>query len=207
MNRGFSFIEVMVVTAILVIALGAVFSLAVQSQRSFQSERQLNEATQQARLAFNQITRYIRQAGNDPLDAMTVPAIEILGPGHIRINSDITGSQPSVTGNALERTGDPDGLLTSIHERVTIRHNSGTQTLFIDVGYGEEATATGISDLSFTFLNGAGLETTNGYEIAEVRMEMEAETARESLTTGRISSITMASSVFIRSQSFELFAD
>jgi prepilin-type N-terminal cleavage/methylation domain-containing protein len=207
MNRGFSFIEVMIVTAILVLALGAVFSIAVQSQRSFQSERQLNEATQQARLAFNQIVRYIRQAGNDPFNALAVPPIEILGPGHIRINSDITGSQPSVTGNTLERTGDPDGLLNSIHERVTVRHNSGTQTLFIDVGYGEEVAATGISTLDFTFLNRAGVETNNGFEVAEVRLEMEAETERESLTTGRINSITLASSVFLRSQSFELFAE
>jgi prepilin-type N-terminal cleavage/methylation domain-containing protein len=207
MNRGFSFLEVLVVTAILVLALGAVFSIAVQSQRSFQSERQMNEATQQARLAFNQIIRYTRQAGNDPFDAMTVPPIEILGSGHVRINSDVTGSQPSVTGNAMERTGDPDGLLNSIHERVTVRHHPGSQTLFIDVGYGEEATASGISGLEFTFLDRAGLETSNGFEVAEVRIEMVAETPRVNLSTGRVNSITLASSVFLRSKSFELFAD
>ncbi len=207
MNKGFSFLEVLIVTAILAITLGAVFSLVYQSQQSFQSERQLNDTVQQARIAMDQIVRCIRQAGNDPRHSIGVPPVEVLGTGYIRINSDITGSVASTTGNSMESTGDPDGTLSSVNERVTVRHDAGEQRLYLDIGDGEELLADHISALNLSFFDAQGAATTDPAAIVRVDIEMVAETAKTRASTGNINSVTLTSTAFIRNRSYQLFSE
>lgn len=205
MNRGYSFIELLIVTTILAIVTAAIFPLLYQGQQSFRSQKQLAEMTQSARIAMDQITRFVRQAGNDPLESMAVPAIQILGDGYLQINSDITGSVPSTTGNNKESTGDPQGTLNSIYEQVVVRYDAVQKELYMDVGYGEELLAEDIADLNFSFFDASGNSTTDPASIVRVKVEIIAETAYSDPTTGRISSVTLASDVFIRARSYELF--
>lgn len=205
MNRGYSLLEVLIVTIVLVIVTAAIFPLLYQGQQSFRGEKQFAEATQEARVALDQISRYIRQAGNDPLEATSVAPIEILSTGHIRINSDITGSVASTTGNSKESTGDPNGSLNSIYERVEVRYDSTRQEIYLDVGYGEELLASNMSSFNLTFFDASGNTTSNPASIVRARIEMVAETEYDDPRTGRISSITLASDVFIRNQAFQLF--
>ncbi len=195
-------------TAILSIMTGALMTVMYQAQHSYRSQEDLMEVTQTARVAMNQITRYLRQAGNDPLEsafAIATP-VQIQGSGHITINSDITGSVASTTGNSKESTGDPDGILDSIYEQVEVRYDSGSEQLLIDIGYGEQVLAENVSGLTLTYFDLDGNETTNPDAIAKVKVELVAETEDPDQRTGNVSSLTLVSEVFIRSQSFDPFA-
>ena len=205
-QSGFTLFELLIVIGIISLVTGAIFTLTYQGQRSFQSEAELNEATRQARVAMDQIVRYLRQAGNAPVTPLPVQAIVPLGGGSIQINSDITGSVPSSTTDLRERTGDPNGLLDSIHEVVTVLYDQNDREVSMDIGYGEPVVvAENVSALNFTFYDAAGNETANPASIVRVRVEMVAETGKELMSSGDISSVTFESNVFLRSKAFNLF--
>jgi len=114
-RRGFSFLELLIVTAIFTVIVAASLSLAHKAQFSFRSERDFTETSEQARIAMDQIVRYLRQAGNDPtgeLKKAGIEAVVVSSGSRIEINSDITGSGPA--GSAISPGssfdyGDPDG--------------------------------------------------------------------------------------------------
>jgi prepilin-type N-terminal cleavage/methylation domain-containing protein len=210
MKKGFSLVEALLVTAILSIILGAVFGIAYQAQRSFQSEREYAETTQHARVAMDQIIRYVRQAGNDPLEVMegsNTPPVEILSDGggegqtQFRINSDITGSSDD------NLTGDPDGGLTSPMEQVTVSYFPDSQQLLMDIndGNGSQLMADNITDFTIELFNSAGEATTDENAVVRVRVEMTAETANPDQRTGQVNSVTFTSDVYIRNRGYNLF--
>lgn len=204
-TRGFTLVEVMLVSALLVAITGAVLTVFYQSNASFASQNELARTTQQQRLALDQMVRLLRQAGSDPANALTVPPVEILGPEHIRINTDITGSVPSTTADPKESTGDPDGLQNSIFERVIVRYDGASDSIFIDIGYGEELLADRVEGLTFTFFDLSGNITTDPAQIARARVELTALTPNVDLRSGKVSSVSLASDVFIRSRTEEIF--
>ena len=205
-QAGVTLIELLIVMALVILVTGAIFALTFQGQRTFQSESQLNEATRQARVAMDQIIRYLRQAGNAPQGPLGVAPIVPLGNGRIQINSDITGSVPSSTTDLRERTGDPNGLLDSIHEIVEIQFDQNSRQVLMDIGYGEDLlVAENISALNFTFFDLAGVETANPASIVRAEVEMVAQTGDPMMTSGKISSITFQSNVFLRSKAFNFF--
>jgi type II secretory pathway pseudopilin PulG len=202
MSKGYSFIEILIVTLILTVILGGVFGIAYQAQMSFDSEKQFTETTQHARIAMDQIVRYLRQAGNDPEGGMRtnkIPAIQLSGTSAITVNTDITGS----VGGTL---GDPDGLLTSPLESVFINYNSALREVSIRLqGEPAQVMADNISDCTFVGLDANGSVTSDGNQVVAVRVTMTADTARRDRRTGRINSVTFSSDVFIRSRSYDLF--
>lgn len=187
----------MVVTA-------AVLLLLRQGQEAYESESRLSRNSNQVRLAMDHMLRTIRQAGNDPegyLRANNIPPLEFLSGGGIRVNSDLTGAVASVTGNAAESTGDPDGALDSIYERTVYRYDSNTATLNVDVGYGETVLVSGIQSFQVDFYDKYGDETTNGEDVASVKIWMVGTS--ETLSGG-LRRIPLSSEVFIRSRSLSL---
>ena len=120
--KGFSIVEALIVVAILSVVLGAIFGIAYKAQVSFDAEKRFTETSQHARIAMDEIVRYVRQAGNDPFpkDGFSYPAVELLNgnSNQIVVRSDITGSYP----NPGSATGDPDHLLNSPMEDVTIQY-------------------------------------------------------------------------------------
>ena len=136
-NAGFSLIELLVTIAVLSVVSGAAISMMYQSQFVYTEQSQMAATSQNLRSAMDQVVRVVRQAGSDPLEMIAVPAITVLGSGHVQVSSDLTGSIASSTGNSLESVGDPDGTLSSIGEIVTFRFDSDNEQLFMDMGYGE----------------------------------------------------------------------
>ena len=213
-GRGFSLAEMLVATAVLSIVGGAIVGLLWHSQRSYQSQQNLIAVTQEARLAMDQIIRYLQQAGNDP---QKIFASETPPFGHthagvypieigttapdwdIQINSDITGSVD-------DDTGDPDGELDSLYEKVVLRYDSATKNLYLDIGEDEAVLAENISSFSLTFYDMAGNVTTTESDIARVQVQLVAETENADQQTAKVSTITLQSDVMLRSQSFDLFA-
>ncbi len=208
-SRGFTLVEMVIANAVLVIAAGAIFSIFSQSQYVYESQQDVLEVTQQARAAMLQVSTYLRQAGNDPegyLRDNDIPPIEILGTNHIRISSDVTGSVPAAGGDPLEATGDPDGSLDNLYERVVVRYVEAQEKLYLDIGYGPDVLAENLS-FDFTFLDMSGNETADEEDIVRVRIEVVAETEDLNPLTDEVQSITLQTEVMLRSQSFDVFAN
>ncbi len=208
-SGGFTLVELMVGCAVLLLIAGALGSILFQSQHSYQSQQSILEVTQDARAAMDQVCTYFRQAGNDPEDYLKdndIPPIELLAANHFRINSDITGSVPAAGGDPLEATGDPDGSLDNLYERVELRYSPTLDHLQIDIGHGSEVLADNLS-FDLTFFDLDGNVTAVEDDIVRVRVEMVAETEDIDPETGKIHSITLESEVMLRSQSFDVFAN
>ncbi|HUG44774.1 MAG TPA: prepilin-type N-terminal cleavage/methylation domain-containing protein [Acidobacteriota bacterium] len=202
-NRGFSILEMMVATLVFTLLLVPILMLFNQGQFTSRSQSDHVSNARQLRMAMNTITRYLRQAGSDPTQQLLAHPIEPLQEGQFLINSDLTGSVSSTTADAMESRGDPDGKLESIFEQVVIRFNPAAEQLFIDIGYGEEILAERITDFQVEFLSHSGAPAVDPEEIARVRIRMTGRGEKPDLQTGHVSTVTLASEVFVRSRIFQ----
>ncbi len=207
---GFSLVEMLLSLVVLVIVAGGVFTSFNQGQLTYQSQEDATEVIRVGRFAMDQIVTYLRQAGNDPedyLDSNSLPPIQILGTGHVRINTDLTGSvpDPSDPTDPLKSTGDPDGTVDNIYEQVVLRYDSSEEQIYLDIGYGEKVLASNISSLNLIFYDGAGNTTVTESAIVRVEVDLVAESANSDLLSGKIQTITLNSSVMLRSKGFQSF--
>jgi type II secretory pathway pseudopilin PulG len=211
MKKGFSLIEALFVVITVTLVLGGIFGVAYKAQVSFDEERRFTETSQQARVAIDEITRYIRQAGNDPLKCLKsgpsgpLPAIQRDSVQQIQIRTDITGSYHGPGAP----TGDPDGKLLSPFEWVTIGYNSGTKQVYLidhnlPAASQTQVLADGIANFGFSCQNSAGGLAANDFDIAAVDVLIVAKTQRRSVN--RINTVRYRSHVFIRSKTFDVFA-
>ncbi|MCH8015999.1 MAG: prepilin-type N-terminal cleavage/methylation domain-containing protein [Acidobacteria bacterium] len=208
--RGFTLVEMLLSILILAIVSGGVLTTFNNSQLSYQSHEDVAEVTSKSRFSLDQLMTYFRQAGNDPeghLASNAIAPIEILGTGHVRINSDLTGSvpDPSDPTNPLKSTGDPDGTLDNLYEQVVARYDSAQQRIYLDIGYGEEILASDISSFDLTFYDSAGNTTTTESDIVRVQAELVADSAGVNLESGKVQTMTLGSSVMLRSKVFRMF--
>ena len=207
---GFTLVEMLLSILILAIVSGGVMTTFNSSQLSYQSHEDVAEVISTSRFSMDQLMNYFRQAGNDPqgyLDSNTISPIEILGTGYVRINSDLTGSvpDPSDPTDPLKSTGDPDGTLDNLYEQVVVRYDSTQERIYLDIGYNEEILANDISSFDLTFYDSAGNTTTTGSEIVRVRAELVAESTGVNLQSGKVQTMTLGSSVMLRSKVFRMF--
>ncbi|HLU99650.1 MAG TPA: prepilin-type N-terminal cleavage/methylation domain-containing protein [Acidobacteriota bacterium] len=203
-HKGFTLSEVLITTAILTLITGAAMTVFNQSQLAYTTQNDFRKTSSQLRVTLDEIVRYIRQAGSDPNEALGLNPVEVLGTGHIRLTSDVTGSIASTTQNSAEATGDPDGALDSIYEMVEIRHDSGEERIYIDIGYGEQVLAERVTHLSFAFFDLNGNEVTDPSEIARVAVQVTGVTESADPRSGKTTSITLQSNAFIRSRTPEI---
>jgi len=177
---GFTLVEMLLSIVILAIVSGGVLTTFNNSQLSYQSHEDMAEVTSKSRFSLDQLMTYFRQAGNDPqgyLASNAISPIEILGTGHVRINSDVMGAvpDPSDPTNPLKSTGDPDGTLDNLYEQVVVRYDTAQQRIYLDIGYGEEILATDISSFDLTFSDSAGNITTTESESVRGEVDLVAE--------------------------------
>ena len=64
--RGFSLIELLIVTAVLIVILGLIGSIMITVARQYISQQALIDASQNARVALDLMLRLARVAGNNP---------------------------------------------------------------------------------------------------------------------------------------------
>ena len=207
---GFTLMEMLLSIVILAIVSGGVLSTFNNSQLSYQSHEDVAEVISKSRFSLDQLMTYFRQAGNDPqghLASNSISPIEILGTGHVRINSDLTGAvpDPSDPTDPLKSTGDPDGTLDNLYEQVIARYDTAQQRIYLDIGYGEEILASDISSFDLTFYDSAGNTTTTESDIVRVQAELVADSAGGNLESGKVQTMTLGSSVMLRSKVFRMF--
>ncbi len=212
MKKGFSLLEALFVVITLSVVLGGIFGIAYKAQVSFDEEKRFTETSQQARVAIDEITRYIRQAGNDPLKALKTasggpyPPVERLGVQQIRIRTDITGSYHGPGAP----TGDPDGKLLSPFEDVTIGYDPGSKRVYLVDHHapleaqGTQVLADNIDNFGFFCQDSTGGLAASNFDIAAVDILMVAKAPRRA--ANRISSVRYRSHVFVRSKTFDVFA-
>ena len=207
---GFTLVEMLLSILILAIVSGGVFTTFNSSQLSYQSHEEVAEVISTSRFSMDQLMNYFRQAGNDPeghLASNGISPIEILGTKHVRINSDLTGSvpDPSDPSDPLKSTGDPDGTLDNLYEQVVVRYDSAQERIYLDIGYGEEILASDISSFDLIFYDSAGNTTTTEGAMVRVHAELVAESAGVNMETGKVQTMTLGSSVMLRSKVFRMF--
>lgn len=114
-QSGFSLIELLIVSVILVFTIGIVVGVVTNVQRSYSQQRSRTESLNDATAALDMMTRMIRTAGNNPNG---ISGLQPIDPGTadgggiyrtIRIRSDWRGSTMS---------SQPDGDITDSFEDV-----------------------------------------------------------------------------------------
>ena len=179
-DRGFTLMELMVASVVMVIVLGSAVALTSQVQAGYRRQLEDSAGEQEARYALDWIGRYVRGAANNPMAAGTtdcpaaataVQAIQF-DPNGDGENNDLrlmTDSNPAdglfggstLTGctqsneDVTISIGVDDALTTDIDESKTIT--------FLDNNTGaaiQTRTDTVIDDLQFKFRNSAHAEIT-----------------------------------------------
>lgn len=64
--RGFSLVELLIVTAVMIVVLGMIGSLMITTQRQYMSQQALIDASNNARVVLDLMLRLARVAGNNP---------------------------------------------------------------------------------------------------------------------------------------------
>jgi len=165
---GFSLIEFMLSSLILLLIAGAAFEVLSRAQRTAAMQSDMQEMTDNARNAMETVARYLRQAANDPLGA-GFDGITVVGPSEVRLRADLTGS----CGRSNPDKGDPDGDLDDSSEDVRIFYNASDRTLeLIPSEASPQVIAGNISEFSMQYFDSEGAETLSGPEIRRIGVSL-----------------------------------
>jgi type II secretory pathway component PulJ len=192
-QEGYSLAEFLIASLILLVIASAVFTMLFEIQRSASYQAEVQSVLNNSRIAMQTVKRYIRQAGNDPLDS-GLPGITIVSAKELQIRSDLTGS--SGTGNPDK--GDPDGDIDDPGENITIRYNNRSRSLeVVPEGGPPQIVAGYISELSFQYYDADGRFATSGSDVRKIAVTVSGSTLQRNPQTRQIFGITLTSEVRI----------
>jgi prepilin-type N-terminal cleavage/methylation domain-containing protein len=190
-RTGFSLIEFMVSSLILLLIAGTAFEILSRAQRTAACQADMQEIMDNTRIAMDTVARYLRQAANDPLGA-GFDGITIVSASEVRVRSDLTGS----AGRSNPDKGDPDGDVDDASEDVRIRYNDSNRTIeVIPAGGSAQAIASNISAFSMQYLNSDGAETSAGSDIRRIRVTFATTGSLPDPRTKQYLSIRLTSDV------------
>lgn len=163
-QSGFTLTELLISILILSVASTALFSILADIQHAAGYQSEVQAVLNNTQIAMQTVQRYVRQAGNDPLDCGAA-GITILGPEEMRIRSDITGS----AGPGNPDKGDPDGDVRDSSEDIALRYNHRNRSLeVVPAGGAAQIVAGNISGITFSYYNAAGGAAASGTEVRTV---------------------------------------
>ena len=136
-ERGFSLIEVLVVTVVLLIALGIATQIFVQGNAAYTTQQAYDEARSNASAALDMTVRLIRSAGTifpDPDGNLVADSIRVVGDWNPRdgdTNDPYEDVQFTVAGGVLFKREPTDAAPVAFAERIasiafTYRNGAGT---------------------------------------------------------------------------------
>jgi type II secretory pathway pseudopilin PulG len=191
--HGFALIELLISAVILLAVSGSVFSMLIEAQQTASYQSEVQAILSSTQIALQTIDRYIRQAGNDPLNS-GVAGITIVSAQELRIQSDLKGS----AGPSDPDKGDPDGDTNDSAEDVTIRYNSGTRSVeVVPNGGPAQIIASGISALSFTYYTAVGGTATTGSEVRRIGVSISGTSLLPNPRTRQIFGVQLSSDIQI----------
>ncbi len=200
-QRGFTFVELLISVGILAVISSGIFALVVKNQQRYSAEEDYAVAVQNARGAIDLVGRYIRQAGNNPQRAAFAPFS--YANNTLTIRSDLTGSRG---GGTLDSTGDPDGLVSAAYETITVRYDSNTKQLLLNMGSGEEVIASNLDSVQFSFFNNAGAVTADMTDVYSISIVLKALSSKNDPQTHKPNGITLSATVFVRAKSYNPYS-
>ncbi|NWG11912.1 MAG: hypothetical protein HXY20_00065 [Acidobacteria bacterium] len=192
-ESGFSLVEFLISTLVLLLVATAVFAVLAETQRAASYQTEVQAVMDNSRVALETLERILRQAGNNPQGAALTP-ITIISPTEVQVQSDLTGSVPP-------DRGDPDGQIDDPGENLTIRYNAGNRTIeLIPNGGSAMPVANYISAFTIEWFDALGAATVNGAAATRARIRLTATTAVPNPQTRQIFGMQQACDVLIQSR-------
>jgi len=189
---GFSLVEFLLSTMILLVVASAVFAMLSQTQRAASYQAEVQAVMDNARTAMDTIERVVRQAGNDPLQTGVV-GLEITSSTRLRVRADLTGSAAA---SGSPDKGDPDGDLADAGEDVEIRYNATDRSVELAPGAGTgQAIANYISAFNMQYFDANGSATNVGANVRRVRVTLTASSTLRDPQTQRIFGMQQSSDI------------
>jgi len=189
-EAGFSLVEFLIASVILLVVSVSVFGVLTNVQRSSSYQTEVQAVLDNTRIAMESVTRILRQAGNDP-KSIGVQGITIVSASQVQIQADLTGS-------AGTDTGDPDGDTGDSGENVTISYNAGARSIELTPNGGNAQTiATDISAYNMQYFDAAGAATGIGADVRRIRVSMSGASPLPDPQTGETFSQQMTCDVQI----------
>ena len=169
--RGFSLVELLIVSTVLLVVLGIISGIVQAVQRSYARERPRIEAVNNATAALDTIVRIVRMAGNNPnsisnFPSTTIPAI-VPGANSIRIRADWNLADGVLNGpyEDVEFTV-AGGVLQKQERSLAVSPDTAGAVLFLE----------NIESLSFTYRDSNNVVTANGNLVAFVDIVLTTRT-------------------------------
>jgi type II secretory pathway component PulJ len=192
-ESGFTLIEFLVSSAIVMILSAAIFTMLSEIERTAGYQTEIQAVLDNTRIAMQVVERYVRQAGNDPHQC-GLTGISFVSPTEVRIQSDLTGS--AGTGNPDK--GDPDGDTKDSGENLAIRYNNSAQTLEIVSENGSAQIVAGlISGFSLQYFDADGNITNVGNEVRKIRVTISGSSVQQDPRTHKRFGLQLISDVRI----------
>ena len=192
-ESGFSLVEFLISTLLLLLVATAVFAMLAETQRAASYQTEVQAVMDNSRVALESVERILRQAGNNPNGAALTP-VTIVSPSEVIIQSDLTGS-------ATPDKGDPDGDVSDSGENLTIRYNAGAQTIeVVPNGGSAMAVANHISAFTIDWFDASGAMTVDGAAATRARIRLTATTTIPDPQTGQVFGMQQACDVQIQSR-------
>jgi hypothetical protein len=169
-ESGFTAIEFLISSLILLIVSAAVFSMLSDVQCAASTQAETQSAVNGAFIALQTIERCIRQAGNNPT-GIPVTGVKIISSTEMQIQSDLTGS---LSPGSPDK-GDPDGDIDDSGENISIRYNQAARTIeLVPDGGPAQIVAGNISDFLLQYYDRNGSPTNIGSDVRAIRILIKA---------------------------------
>ena len=216
-EEGFTLAELLVACAVIAFVMAGLLGMLQSGQQSYLVGSHKVEAQQTARLAIDRLVQEIRNGGFcptcantgvTPFDAIAPQTGSVLSASSFVIQNDWNGTWDGSSGISTSGTVNyrvmPTDTPTQRGERIIYAYNSGTGTLTRqETGVDTTAVtvATGISSLTFSYLDSSGATTTTPASARTVVITLTTQPALQggSTSTGRVL-VTMTDSVRLRNR-------
>jgi Tfp pilus assembly protein PilW len=190
-EQGFSLVEFLISSLIVLVMATSVFDLLNHMQRTASYQTEVQGVLENTRMAMETVERILEQAGNDPSGA-GFPGITITSATEVRVCSDLTGS----AGPGSPDKGDPDGDIDDANEDVTIRFNASDQSIeLIPAGGSAQPIASNISAFAMQYFDSNGVATSSGNDVRRIRVSLTGTSPFPDPQTRQVFCIQISSDV------------
>jgi len=207
-QKGFTLVELLVALMVTIAVVGGATLLAVQMQGSYQAQMDSASVQQDARYVLEEVTRYLRQAGNNPYRVTTTscpaagtPFLPIrINPDGDLLNDDVRIQMDANPTNGL--IGGATGACGETEEDVTIFHDAANRTVSVTDSNGATRSLSdaAVTSLLFAYRDPSHNVTTNPANVAFIQTTVTVETRSRDLNQARTLQYTVASEVRVRSR-------
>ena len=207
---GFTLVELLVALVVTLLVVGGATLLAGQMQGSYRAQMEAAAAQQDARFVLEEVTRYLRQAGNNPYRIRNsqcpgnpTPFMAVrLDPDSDGVADDIRIQMDANPANGL--LGGVTGACIEAEEDLIIAHNLANRTVTITDSNGGAPVRTLadglVTNLQFSYRDPSRNVTVNPQNVAFIQTTVTVRTRLNDLNQGRPLQYTLSSEVRVRSR-------